>query len=263
MPTPSPLFKTKLPKQVDLLGLLRLAPCFFSNPKTELSRTVNGADIINELRFWVSIFDQSQDQAAGNSTTGDIAVFFLQANRLHVESTFRLHRDVSEARVQDEPISSWGTLMASRDCFLYGVLGIRTVGTPVAVKLLPHLSALLLDDAESNISALLSDQCNPDLWIWKVFAAAVALLRFWDDFVELNGAQNIKGIQLSAKDHIEHWRRKQGVGHWYQFETALKRIVWPETAFDDALLVWTTTEGESARTLYTSQSPSNDSESGS
>jgi hypothetical protein len=244
-----PPFQAKTQDHASILESIRLMPYFFISPQIKGSQEVDATKVINELKYLVSLLSP---RPTGALSTGDIAVMVLHANRLHAESIFGLHGAVNGGDVKNKLICTWSTLTAARYCFWYGVLGMKKVGLPVATKLLTHLSTILLEDAESDISALVVGQCNPDLWIWKIFSAALAVKRFWRALNKRHGSQRIQQMQSLTKSRIELWRRVEKIDHWFQVENVLRRIVWPETGCEDALTIWEVVRDERLQKVHVS-----------
>jgi len=226
----------------NLVKLFRLCVYYWTSLEVEKSQLVGCNEVIQHLRYSALLISPPQTSIA-DYHTDDIAKIILEFTELHTATLFGVQKDISKVDILETPICTWGSLMAARYCFLYGVLGFEEINAPILTRLPAHLFTLLLHEADANISALLLAHCNPDFYLWKVFSAMVALLRFWDDLIELENPQDIQRLRLSGESLIEHWRWVQGVENWHQAECALKQIVWPESTVEEALQIWETLDG--------------------
>jgi len=203
---------------------------------------VDGTPIIRELQFMASLLYAPKlvmtNIGSKIPNTGDIAKLILKASQLHASSLFGLHKPILEAEFKMEPISSWKSLRAARYCFLYGVLGIHNAVASIASHLFLHLSTLLSDDAESDLTHLTLSQMNPELWIWKKLVAAVSLYRFRPLLVQFHDQCHVEQLEQSARIQIDHWKSMQPKTSWSYGKDVLRRIVWPEIEVAGAESQW-------------------------
>ncbi|PSN59360.1 hypothetical protein BS50DRAFT_580082 [Corynespora cassiicola Philippines] len=197
-------------KDDKMVESIRLMPFFFVSLNVENDKVVDITKPADELRFLMSLLNPlvtSTAQKRVSLSAGDVALIILNANSLHAESLFSVQHFLNKAQEADKLACTWRTIVAARYCFWYGVLGLSKLGSPIEVDLPSHLYTLLLEDVFSSTPAPTLNQRDPDIWIWIVFSAAIALKRFWQALRDCCGLRLVEELHGMIVTQIKAWER--------------------------------------------------------
>lgn len=173
-------------------------------------------------------------------------VAFIEAHKQSIE---RHKRDFQP--IPGELTSSWSGMSITTCFYLSSVLRsvlnteinpyqvMWSLDLPFELQIQRHLLRVLCGDLERTKHVMAEpDTRNCDLWFWKAFVCAFAIIQAQTGS-ESPGRASQAIFKVYGK-YIREWVDATGITTWPNAKRVLQRIVWPDPSFNDSLAqnVW-------------------------